>query len=348
MDEYRPTRRSILNLFLGSAGAALTGFGPSVLGASTPQAPAIPKRGMYVVITGSGSAIPDPQRGNASAAVVVDGVILQFDCGSRMMENLMLAGINPTDISYMFFTHLHHDHVVTYDYFVMTTWIAGRRKPFKVFGPAGTADMSHHALNGKMALHVAYSKKQGRGDPPVDVKDIEPGVIVQESNLKVIAAEVDHWGGGEGTKSFGYRVESPYGSVVITGDTGPSRKVIDLAKGADLLIHECVIPDAGMQIGGDFSKARTDNKVNLDNAGSGHTTPTELGVVAQAAQVKRLVATHLPNYLSVDAAIEMGSKYFGPRQPRGIWTDFTAAVKNNYKGEFILAEDSLVIEIGKP
>ena len=93
--------------------------------------------------------MPDPERGNASAAVVVDGTILQFDCGRRTMDNLMLAGVNPVKVDYIIFTHLHFDHIATYDYFIYSSWIIGRQKPFKVIGPPGTIKMSEGALEGK-------------------------------------------------------------------------------------------------------------------------------------------------------------------------------------------------------
>ena len=70
---------------------------------------------MQLVITGSGSALPDPLRGGASCAVVIDGTVLQFDCGRRVLENLMLVGINPMKIDHLFFTHMHFDHISDYD-----------------------------------------------------------------------------------------------------------------------------------------------------------------------------------------------------------------------------------------
>ena len=63
--------------------------------------------GMQAVILGSGSAVPDPVRGNPSQAVVVGETILLFDCGERTTVNLTGAGINPLNVDYLFFTHLH-------------------------------------------------------------------------------------------------------------------------------------------------------------------------------------------------------------------------------------------------
>ena len=67
---------------------------------------------MKVVVVGSGSALPDPSRGNPSQAVVVDGEVLLFDCGERATVNLVRAGINPMNVDHVFLTHLHWDHMV--------------------------------------------------------------------------------------------------------------------------------------------------------------------------------------------------------------------------------------------
>jgi ribonuclease BN (tRNA processing enzyme) len=97
--------------------------------------------GMHVVVTGSGSAMPDPERAGASVVVAVDGKLLLFDFGRGVMESLIGAGINPLDVDYGFLTHLHFDHIASYDYFIYANWIAGRQKTMPVHGPAGTVDM---------------------------------------------------------------------------------------------------------------------------------------------------------------------------------------------------------------
>ena len=79
-------------------------------------------KGMNVVLLGSGSAVPDPVRGNPSQAVVIDGEVLVVDCGERATVNLVRAGINPLDVNYLFITHLHWDHMVDYNYLLFTTW----------------------------------------------------------------------------------------------------------------------------------------------------------------------------------------------------------------------------------
>ena len=306
--------------------------------------------GMRALITGSGSALIDPLRGNASVAVIVDGTVLQIDFGRRAMDNLALAGINPVNVDYIFFTHLHFDHIATYDYHVISSWIAGRQTPIEVHGPLGTIEMSDKAIYGMHAVDIVFVEKllagwpkrmdrRPRSKPPIEVHDIGAGLVVETDAFKVTAVETPHYR-SMGVRSLGYRVDSEYGSVVVSGDTAPSHELAELAKGADLLIHECVIPDPGMTKTGKFAEKPPD-----DEPPEGHTSPTELAQLAQRAGVKKLVATHLAPYTSVDAAVEMSSMYLGPRLGEEIWGEFVHAMKQQYEGPVVLAEDGMVFEI---
>jgi ribonuclease Z len=262
-------------------------------------------------------------------------------------------------VDYIFFTHLHFDHIATYGYYIVSSWIAGRQQPFKVFGPPGTAHMSNGAFEGMHKMDVDYvtklvavwpeeMKDRPASKLPVELEEVGPGVVLEANNFKVTAAETPHYPDSSGMKSLAYRVDSPYGSVTISGDTAPSQNVIELAKGADLLIHECVIPDYGMTTGGKFSLKTGARRLETDTSKprTGHTSPTELGRLAQQAEVKKLVATHLAPYTSVQAAVDMSSMYYGPRQAPDIWEKFTSAMKAHYSGPVILAKDAMVIKVG--
>ncbi len=308
-------------------------------------------RGMHVVITGSGSALIDPYRGNASQAVIVDGQIIQFDCGRKAMDNLALVGINPVDVDFLFFTHLHFDHIATYDYFVISSWIAGRSEPFKVFGPRGTQEMSESAIFGMHKVDLKFIRHLIRSwpdegtqppvdQPPVDVRDCDAGLIVENDRFRVTAIETPHYR-SMGVRSLGYRVDCDWGSVVISGDTAPSSELTELARGADLLIHECVIPDLNMTKGGKFNA--TDEEKGRPE---GHTSPAQLGAIAEKAGVGKLVATHLPPYTSSAGAVAMSHKYYGPRRGPEIWDEFLASMRRHYSGPVILASDGLVLRIG--
>ena len=315
-------------------------------------------KGMQLIITGSGSALPDPLRGGASCAVVIDGTILQFDCGRRVLENLMLVGINPMKIDHLFFTHLHFDHISDYNYFAITNWIAGREKTVYVYGPVGTEGMSDGAIRHMHSMdydfiHVIlknwppHMTKRPQGEPPFEVRDINPGVALETDHFKVSCLETKHLP-DPAMKSLGYRIDSDYGSVAISGDTAISEGMKTLAKDVDILVHECAKPDLGMTQGGKFSlKDFHNDELMKERPQTGHTSPTQLGLLANEVKVKKLIAYHLAPYTSVPAAIEMSSLYLGPSPGPSIWAEFTSAMKKNYLGPVILAEDRMIFDFQK-
>jgi ribonuclease Z len=260
------------------------------------------------------------------------------------MDNLILAGVNPMNVDYIFFTHLHFDHIATYGYYIISSWISGCKKPFEVLGPPGTVEMSNGAIEGMHKMDVEFVKKRVRDpqpmkalpEPPVNVKEIAQGIVLETDNLKVTATETPHLR-SLGKKSFAFRVDSRYGSVVISGDTGPTEEVTELAKGVDLLIHECTFPPDGMVVGGSFSQRAKPS--------TGHTGPEELGKLAQQAGVKKCVPTHMGPYTSPHAAIEMSKPYLGTPVGPEIWMELAAAIKKHYQGPVVLAEDAMVFEI---
>lgn len=346
---------------LGGIAGALVGTPPLALAAATASAPRraskvlpqratvdLAKRGLQLVITGSGSALADPLRGGASCAIVIDGTILQFDFGRGVMENLMLVGVNPMKLDHVFFTHLHFDHINDYDYYAITTWLAGRQKPVRVYGPAGTREMSDGAIRHMNKANYRFithgqrwspeMKDRPSAEPPFIVSDIRPGIAVETDRFKVTSAEMIHIKDEE-TTSLGYRFDSDYGSIAISGDTGPSDAMATLARDVDILVHECVIADYGMTSDGKFSA-----KSYHDPDRVYHTTPTGLGKLATQANVKKLVPYHLAPFGSVPAAIEMSSLYYGSRTDAAIWVEFAHAIKQNYSGPVVLAEDRMIFD----
>lgn len=311
------------------------------------------RSGMHVVITGSGSALIDPERGGASAAVIVDGVILQFDCGRGVMENLTRAGINPVDIDHLFFTHLHFDHIASFGYFVISTWIAGRQQVLPVYGPADTREMAERLVLGGHFVDVRFARGlvatwpedvpgRPRDEPPIEVREIGPGIVLETDEVTVTAVPVPHFR-DLGVQSLGYRVDSTHGSVVVTGDGRPSDAMIELAQGADILVHECAKPDADMVTGGKLARSKA-----TDTPSGPHTTPTWLGRVARDAKVKHLVPTHLGPFRSVPAAFAMSHTYYGDTQPDAdFWATYERRIRETYGGRLTLAHDGLVITVAE-
>ena len=316
------------------------------------------KKGLQLIITGSGSALPDPLRGGASCAIVIDGAVLQFDCGRRVLENLMLVGINPMKIDHLFFTHLHFDHISDYDYFAIANWIAGRQETVHVYGPVGTEQMSEGAIRHMHAMDFDFVQtileywpphmtKRPREAPPYDVHDIGPGKALETDRFKVSCLETKHLPDAS-MKSLGYRIDSDYGAVAISGDTAVSEGMKTLSQDVDILVHECVKPDLGMTPGGKFSLKDFHNKDLMEQRPqTGHTSPSQLGQLARDVNAKKLVVYHLAPYTSVPAAIEMSGLYLGPSPGPSIWGEFINAMKRYYPGPVILAEDRMIFSLNE-
>jgi ribonuclease Z len=310
------------------------------------------RKGLQIAITGSGSALPDPFRGGASCALVIDGKVLQFDFGRQVMENLMLMGVSPMQIDDIYFTHLHFDHINDYDYYATATWLSGLQKDVHVYGPPGTKFMSDSAITGMhkvMYDHIRAMRNRPvrplnvRPEPPFLIKEVSSGVVVENASYKVTCARVPHTGGD--VISLGYRIESRHGVVAISGDTGPSDAMLELGRNADVMLHELTVPDFGMTTGGSFSSEAMHSKDQVAGKANSHTTPTALGILAAKANVKTLVPYHLPPYGSVPAAVEMSSLYYGRETDASVWSRFVDAIAGNYNGKVVLAQDRMILTL---
>jgi ribonuclease BN (tRNA processing enzyme) len=113
--------------------------------------------------------------------------------------------------------------------------------------------------------------------------DVEPGIVFDANGVRIEAFAVAH-GGIE--PAFGYRVTTADRKIVISGDTAYSETLIEMARGADLLIHE-VISEQGLSALELFWQ---------NYHSSAHTTTSELARVANATQPGLLVLYHVLHY----------------------------------------------------
>jgi Beta-lactamase superfamily domain len=129
------------------------------------------------------------------------------------------------------------------------------------------------------------------------------GIIYEDANIKVTAIENTHFRFQPGTppygkyKSFSYRFDTLGRSFVFTGDTGWSDAVIDLAKGADVLVTEVTDTDDVIGLmkrnGAWQAKSESEQEGWLRHMHEEHVTPEEVGRLAAQAGVKTVVMTHL-------------------------------------------------------
>ena len=170
---------------------------------------------------------------------------------------LVKMGMMPHDIDNLFFTHHHFDHDVAYPCFLLTRWDGGSGQDnlLHVYGPKLTEQLTERILDEGVGAYAhdwiarinhplslgAYTDRGGvlpRKPPVVDAKDVGPGKVAQGSDWEVVSAPAVHvepW-----LDSLAYRVNSSAGSIVFTGDTAPCESVLELARGADVLVVSCV------------------------------------------------------------------------------------------------------------
>ena len=260
-----------------------------------------------VHILGAGTPTPTPTRFGSSYAIEVGNDKVMVDCGPAATHKLVKAGLWPTDIDYMFFTHHHFDHDVDYPCFLLCRWdqSIGEENQLKVFGPALTEQITEGIIgDGGLFAHdwkarinhptsqQVYINRGGklpRKPPKVDAKDVSPGKIFSGSDWEVSASYAEHV--QPYLDSLAYRFDTTDGSIVFTGDTQPCQNVTTLAKEADVMLCMC-----------------WDNQDIMDKNGeaSRQCGTTGAAKMAQEAGVKKLVLVHIGPHLSSHGPMEKG------------------------------------------
>jgi ribonuclease BN (tRNA processing enzyme) len=277
-----------------------------------------------LILLGTGGG-PRPRKANSASAqvIVVNETAYVVDCGDGVARQLAFAGVPLPSLRHVFVTHHHSDHNADYGNLLWLAWTAGLRTKVDSWGPPPLEKMTR--LFFEMNAQEIDTRIVDEGRPPlvplVRVHEVERGgPVMQDENVKVTAALVHH---PPVVPSFGYRFDGPDRSIVISGDTAPCDALIDLARGADVLVH-----DAMYLPGVERLAARVSNAAALKQSIlSHHTSAEDAGRVAQAAGVKTLVLSHL---VPPD----------DPEITDRMWTD---AARTHFRGDVVLGRDLLEI-----
>lgn len=297
---------------------------------------------MRVTMLGTGAALPDPDRAHSGILISLDcGRHYMFDCGNGTTRHMVRANVSPADVSVVFLSHLHHDHICDFPMFVISGWIFNRTGSPVVLGPKGTRAFCDHLFE-----HGAFAADfKARGKYPLrqrnldavrpDVREVSPGLAYEDEHVRILCDWVEHIP-REVTECFGVRLEAEGKSIAFSGDTAPCDAMVKLARDADLLIHECTFPEA-------FIEHRRNTGVGT----FAHTSPTELGQIAAKANVKSLVATHFGHFDSTSPVIKKAAgahlpvDLMGPHQLEDVVRD----IRKHYAGPLRLAHDLMRIDL---
>ncbi|HKY16682.1 MAG TPA: MBL fold metallo-hydrolase [Microthrixaceae bacterium] len=244
-------------------------------------------------VTLTGTGVPHPSPGRAGPGVLVrhGDTALQFDAGRATVLRLAETGTAPHELDALFITHVHSDHLVDLADVVMTRWIQGTLHPS---GPLPIVAVDGHATRfacrmldpfvDDIALRVEHVQERG---PELDVRPFPAPTAPTEvwcsddGSVVVEAVGVHHEPVRE---AVAYRVTTPSGVVVISGDTRVCEEVGDLAAGADVLVHEaCRVSAMAELIAG----------TPFEQIFDYHSDTVALGAMAESAGVGHLVLTHL-------------------------------------------------------
>jgi len=244
-----------------------------------------------VTLTGTGVPHVTPGRAGAGVLVSHEGIHLQFDAGRATVLRLAEAGVMPGDLTAQFITHYHSDHVVDLVDVVMTRWIMGQlhpAPPLDIVVPEGPATRFVQRMLDPYDDDVLIRRQHV--DSPAITTNImafavttSPSAVWTSGNGAVVVEAVGvHHEPVEA--AVAYRVTTPDGVVVISGDTRVCDEVFELAGAADVLVHEACRKDAmSAAIAGTAFEKIFDY----------HADTSMLGEFAQRFGIRHLVLTHL-------------------------------------------------------
>lgn len=265
---------------------------------------------LKIILLGTGNPRPSLIRSQAAQVIIANGEPILIDCGEGTTQQLMKAGIEPQTVKHLWFTHLHADHALGYGQFLLGGWGLGRTE-LTVYGPKGVKKF-HERLLEMFAEDIQYKLEVGRKkEGLLDVKIIEieeAGNVPCGFSAQVSADFMIHH-----ITTLAYRFEFAQKAIVVSGDTAPNEKLVNLAKNADILIHDASLikPASGVV------------SAVYENLKKEHCSPAQAGETAAKAGVKTLVLTHLYENADVEQAYREAAQAFA--------------------GEIVVGEDLLTI-----
>ena len=260
-----------------------------------------------VIMLGTGTPVPLASAQGPATAITVGKRIFVFDAGPGVMRQMDAAGL-PTrygPVTAVFLTHLHSDHTLGLPDLILTSWVMGRKAPMRIYGPAGTRAMCDHILAAwqeDIRVRTQGLEYGVPGGQRVDVREIRPGVVYDSAGVRITAIAVPH---GSWKWAFGYRIDTPQKSIVISGDTAPSVALMAAARGVDVLIHEVY---AASHL---VPEKRPGGEDWAHYMHAFHTSDEELAPLAQRAAPKRLVLYHFVRMGASDDELVQGLRAGG-------------------------------------
>ena len=276
-----------------------------------------------ILLGTAGGPTPKANRAPSAYALVVGDETYIVDVGNGVGQQLARAKLGINSFRHVFLTHQHSDHSADIGTLALLAWATNPSKPLTLWGPPPLKAMLRH-FQAFQALDIE-TRIADEGRPPfesfVSVREItKPGELLSKNGVRVRAALNVH---PPLKHSFAYRFDTPGRSIVFSGDTTYSKAVVELATGADVLVHEIMLPSA-LEL---LIASEPNAKTLREHLHASHSTPEQVGRVATEAGVKTLVLSHF-----------VPGGY--PFLPDSIWHE---AVRPHFSGKIIVGQDLLAL-----
>lgn len=278
-----------------------------------------------ILLGTAGGPTPKANRAPSAYALVVGDETFIIDAGNGVGQQLAKAKLGINSFRHVFLTHQHSDHSADIGTLALLAWATNPARGITLWGPPPLKAMLQH-FQAFQALDI-QTRITDEGRPPfssfVSVRErTKPGEWLHENGVRVTAALNAH---PPLQHSFAYRFDTPAGSVVFSGDTTYSKSVVALAHGADVLVHEVMLPSALEPLIASEPNAKT----LREHLHASHATPEQVGWVATEAGVKTLVLSHF---------VPGGYPFLDDT----VWHD---AVRQHFTGKIVVGHDLLELAL---
>jgi len=217
---------------------------------------------MRITLLGTGTSLPDNERVQSGILVEAGHQLLLLDIGSGVLHRLTQLRAPISQISEVFISHFHIDHCSDFMSMCQTMWLSGFNSTLQVHGPPHITDWFRCLQD----VQFPYLKDKIR----VQVNPLGESAVIKLDDGAVRACSSAHGT----TDARAFRIEHEGRAAFFSSDTAPSKRVAELAKGADVMIHEC-------------------NWLDGEHPTGVHTSPSELAAVAAECAPSKVVLTHL-------------------------------------------------------
>jgi len=259
--------------------------------------------GLHIALCGAGGPMPAPNRSGPCVAVVAAGKLFLVDAGANGLRNLGRMGYQAGNISGVFLTHFHSDHIDGLGEVATIRWAAGNNStPLNIYGPDGVANVV-------AGFNLAYGQDKiyrndhhgntvapltGAGMAAVSAPLPAEGELItvyEQDGLKVEMLAVDHF---PITPAVAYRFSYRGRSALISGDTNKSANIEEFAQGIDLLVHEALNPAMLNAMNQAATAVGLPNTAKIfDDVIDYHASPIEAAETARDANVGHLLFYHI-------------------------------------------------------